>query len=218
MKIEIWSDIVCPFCYIGKRRFERALAAFEPKDKIEVFYRSFQLTPEVKTNPDISVVHHLADKKGISVEKAREMTTYVTEQAALEGLEYNMDKAVVANTFRSHRLLYHALAQGLQLAMKERLLKAYFIEGKNIDDIPTLMALSEEIGVTGARGVLEKDSYSDEVKRDILNSKQLGIQGVPFFVFDRKYGVSGAQDPKVFLETIEQSYNEWEEARLQSKG
>jgi predicted DsbA family dithiol-disulfide isomerase len=217
MKVEIWSDIVCPFCYIGKRRFERALAEFGQKDKIEVIYRSFQLTPEVKTDPEISVVNHLAEKKGISVEKALEMTAYVGEQAALEGLEYNMDNAIVANTFRCHRLLYHALAQGLQLAMKERLLKAYFIEGKNIDDIPTLIALSEEIGVTGAKAILENDSYSDEVKRDILNSKQLGIQGVPFFVFDRKYGVSGAQDSKVFLETIKQSFKEWEEASVQSK-
>jgi predicted DsbA family dithiol-disulfide isomerase len=218
MKVEIWSDIVCPFCYIGKRRFERALAEFGQKDKIEVIYRSFQLTPEVKTDPEISVVHHLAEKKGISVEKAREMTAYVSEQAASEGLEYHMDDAVVANTFNSHRLLCHALARGKQLAMKERLLKAYFIEGKNIDDIPTLIALSEEIGVTDAEFILEKDSYSDEVKRDILHSKQLGIQGVPFYVFDQKYGVSGAQDSKVFLETISQSFKEWEEATFQSKG
>jgi len=217
MKIEIWSDIVCPFCYIGKRRFENALANFDQKDQIEVIYRSFQLNPDIKTDTDKSVIQYLSESKSVSLEKAREMTEYVTQQATIEGLDYQMDRAVVANTFRSHRLLQLALAQGLQLETKERLLKAYFIEGENIDDIPTLIKLSNEIGLTNVAETLRSDNYSDEVKRDLLESKQIGIQGVPFFVFNRKYGISGAQESKVFAEAIEQSFKEWTEASLQSK-
>jgi len=217
MKIEIWSDIVCPFCYIGKRRFENALSNFNQKDQIEVIYRSFQLNPDIKTDTDKSVVQYLSESKSVSLEKAREMTEYVTQQAAIEGLDYQMDHAVVANTFRSHRLLQLALAQALQLETKERLLKAYFIEGENIDDIPTLIKLSNEIGLTNVAETLRSDNYSNEVKRDLLESKQIGIQGVPFFVFNRKYGVSGAQESKVFAEAIEQSFKEWAEAALQSK-
>ncbi|EPR67187.1 DsbA family oxidoreductase [Cyclobacterium qasimii] len=212
MKIEIWSDVVCPFCYIGKRRFEKALANFDQKDQIEVIYRSFQLNPEIKTDTDKTVVQYLSESKGVPLEQAAEMTAYVTQQAAIEGLEYQMDHAVVANTFRSHRLLQLALDQGLQLETKERLLKAYFIEGKNIDDIPTLIELSNEIGLTDVAETLQGDNYADEVERDILESKQFGIQGVPFFVFNRKYGISGAQEVKVFAEAIEQSFKEWVES------
>ena len=209
MKIEIWSDVVCPFCYIGKRRFENALANFDQKDQIEVIYRSFQLNPDIKTDTDKTVIQYLSESKGVSLEKAGEMTEYVTQQAAIEGLEYQMDHAVVANTFRSHRLLQLALDQGLQLETKERLLKAYFIEGRNIDDIPTLIELSNEIGLSNVEKTLNGDNYADEVKRDILESKQFGIQGVPFFVFNRKYEISGAQEVKVFAEAIEQSFKEW---------
>lgn len=218
MKIEIWSDIVCPFCYIGKRRFENALAKFDKKDQIEVIYKSFQLNPEIKTDMDKSVVQYLSESKGVTLEKAREMTEYVTQQAGIEGLDYKMDKAVVANTFRSHRLLHLALAQGLQLEMKERLLKAYFIEGKNIDDVSILTDLAKEVGITNAEETLSNDNFTDEVKRDLMESKQIGIQGVPFFVFNRKYGISGAQESKVFAEAIEQSFKEWEEDALQPKG
>jgi|TARA_R110002050_G_scaffold66907_7_gene144978 predicted DsbA family dithiol-disulfide isomerase len=218
MKIEIWSDIVCPFCYIGKRRFENALAKFDKKDQIEVIYKSFQLNPEIKTDMDKSVVQYLSESKGVTLEKAREMTEYVTQQAGIEGLDYKMDKAVVANTFRSHRLLHLALAQGLQLEMKERLLKAYFIEGKNIDDVSILADLAKEVGITDAEETLKNDNFTDQVKRDLMESKQIGIQGVPFFVFNGKYGISGAQESKVFAEAIEQSFKEWEEDALQPKG
>ncbi|AKP50688.1 DsbA family oxidoreductase [Cyclobacterium amurskyense] len=218
MKIEIWSDIVCPFCYIGKRRFENALAKFDKKDQIEVIYKSFQLNPEIKTDMDKSVVQYLSESKGVTLEKAREMTEYVTQQAGIEGLDYKMDKAVVANTFRSHRLLHLALAQGLQLEMKERLLKAYFIEGKNIDDVSILADLAKEVGITNAEETLKNDNFTDQVKRDLMESKQIGIQGVPFFVFNGKYGISGAQESKVFAEAIEQSFKEWEEDALQPKG
>jgi predicted DsbA family dithiol-disulfide isomerase len=215
MKVEIWSDVVCPFCYIGKRRFEKALADFSQKNQVEVIYRSFQLNPDIQTDTNKSVEQYLAESKGVSLNKAAEMTQYVTDQAALEGLDFQMKHAVVANTFRSHRILQLALAQGKQQAMKERLLKAYFIEGKNIDDIDILTNLSNEIGLTNIDETINDDSFSNEVKRDILESKQLGIQGVPFFVFNRKYGISGAQDTKVFAEAINQSFLEWQEENLQ---
>ena len=167
---------------------------------------------------DKSVVQYLSESKGVTLEKAREMTEYVTQQAGIEGLDYKMDKAVVANTFRSHRLLHLALAQGLQLEMKERLLKAYFIEGKNIDDVSILADLAKEVGITDAEETLKNDNFTDQVKRDLMESKQIGIQGVPFFVFNGKYGISGAQESKVFAEAIEQSFKEWEEDALQPKG
>ncbi|MBR9776734.1 MAG: DsbA family oxidoreductase [Cytophagales bacterium] len=217
MKVEIWSDVVCPFCYIGKRRFEKALNDFHQKDQIEVIYRSFQLNPDIQTDTNKSVEQYLSESKGVTLNKATEMTQYVTEQAASEGLGFHMENAVVANTFRSHRILQLALSQGRQQAMKERLLKAYFIEGKNIDDIDILTGLSHEIGLLYVEDTLQNDNFSNEVKRDILESKQLGIQGVPFFVFNRKYGISGAQDTKVFAEAINQSFNEWQEAEFQTE-
>ncbi|MDO6439816.1 DsbA family oxidoreductase [Cyclobacterium sp. 1_MG-2023] len=218
MKVEIWSDVVCPFCYIGKRRFEKALAGFSHKDQIEVIYRSFQLNPDIQTDNNKSVEQYLSESKGISLDKATEMTQYVTDQAALEGLGFQMKNAVVANTFRSHRILQLALSQGKQQAMKERLLKAYFIEEKNIDDIGVLTNLSNEVGLTNVEETIKTETFSEEVKRDILESKQLGIQGVPFFVFNRKYGISGAQDTKVFAEAINQSFMEWQEESLQAEG
>lgn len=218
MKVEIWSDVVCPFCYIGKRRFEKALAGFSHKDQIEVIYRSFQLNPDIQTDNNKSVEQYLSESKGISLDKATEMTQYVTDQAALEGLGFQMKNAVVANTFRSHRILQLALSQGKQQAMKERLLKAYFIEEKNIDDIGVLTNLSNEVGLTNVEETIKNETFSEEVKRDILESKQLGIQGVPFFVFNRKYGISGAQDTKIFAEAINQSFMEWQEESLQAEG
>ncbi|GAB3008098.1 DsbA family oxidoreductase [Cyclobacterium sediminis] len=217
MKVEIWSDVVCPFCYIGKRRFEKALANFSQKNQIEVIYRSFQLNPDIQTDTNKSVEQYLAESKGVTLSKATEMTQYVTDQAALEGLDFQMQNAVVANTFRSHRILQLALTQGKQQAMKERLLEAYFIEGKNIDDMGILSNLSSEVGLTNVEEITKTDTFSDEVKRDILASKQMGIQGVPFFVFNRKYGISGAQETKVFAEAINQSFLEWKEESLQSQ-
>ncbi|WP_339900953.1 DsbA family oxidoreductase [uncultured Cyclobacterium sp.] len=217
MKVEIWSDVVCPFCYIGKRRFEKALANFSQKNQIEVIYRSFQLNPDIQTDTNKSVEQYLAESKGVTLSKATEMTQYVTDQAALEGLDFQMQNAVVANTFRSHRILQLALTQGKQQAMKERLLEAYFIEGKNIDDMGILSNLSSDVGLTNVEEITKTDTFSDEVKRDILASKQMGIQGVPFFVFNRKYGISGAQETKVFAEAINQSFLEWKEESLQSQ-
>ncbi|SEJ13180.1 Predicted dithiol-disulfide isomerase, DsbA family [Cyclobacterium xiamenense] len=206
MIIEIWSDIVCPFCYLGKRKLEKALEAFPAEDAVSITYKSFQLMPDVPTQPGLSINAFLAREKGISLEQAQEMNAYVTEQANAMGLTYNLDRAVVANTFRAHRLLHHAKSLGLQSETKERLLKAYFTEGKNIDDTDTLLALAEEIGLTQVQQVLESDDYALDVRADVLEARQLGIKGVPFFVFNRKSAISGAQNVALFSETLAQAF------------
>jgi predicted DsbA family dithiol-disulfide isomerase len=204
MIIEIWSDIICPFCYIGKRRFEKALEKFEGKSNVQVTWKSYQLDPGLITNASKNVNQYLAQRKGISVEKAKEMNAYVTEMARSEGLIYNFDKAIVASSFDAHRLSHLAKRHGLQDAMEERLFAAYFTEGKNMADPAVLISLGKETGLdeTGISKMLESDLYADEVHNDIYEAQQIGVRGVPFFVFDNKYAVSGAQDSEVFLDVM----------------
>ena len=211
MKVEIWSDVVCPFCYIGKRRFEQALEEFQYAKDVELEWKSFQLSPQAETNPNQNINQFLAQHKGISVDEARKMHEYVTNMATGVGLEYNFDKTVVANTFNAHRMLHFSKKHGLQRETKERICLAYFTEGKNIDDMDTLIELGEEVGLEGKalRESLQTKEYSNDVIGDVVEAQQLGIRGVPFFVFDRKYAVSGAQDSRVFLETLERSFSEW---------
>jgi predicted DsbA family dithiol-disulfide isomerase len=213
MVIEIWSDVVCPFCYVGKRRFENALARFPHADDVEVVWKSFQLNPYVRSDPTISIHEHLAQEKGFDVKTARQLNDRVTRMASEEGLEYHFDKAVVANTFDAHRLVHFAEARGRQDAAEERLFRAYFTEGKNIADHATLVALGAEIGLDGdaLAAALANGSYADEVRADIDEARALGITGVPFFVLDRKYAVSGAQDSSLFLQALEQAFAEWRE-------
>lgn len=215
MTVEIWSDVVCPFCYIGKRRFEKALADFRGKDEIQVEWKSFQLSPEQVTDPSINIHQALAAHKGISEEEAREMNDYVTKMAAGVGLGYHFEKAIPANTFKAHRFLHLAKAQGKQDLAKERLMHAYFTEGKNIDDDQFLLALAKEIGLDGeiTGKILKTDTYASEVRADIAEAFKIGIHAVPCFVFDRKYGVSGAQDVSVFSEVLAQSFSEWKAAQ-----
>lgn len=209
--VEIWSDIVCPFCYLGKRKFEEALAQFEGKDQVRVVWKSFQLNPDVVTDTSISVYEHLSRSKGITEDVARQMAEGVTMRAKEVGLNYDFDKAVVANTFKAHCLLHLAKEHGLQNAAKERLLKVYFIEGMNVDDLDILVKLGVEVGLNAdeIRDKLTSDAFRDEVEEDIDLAQRFGISGVPFFVFDRKYAVSGAQEAPVFLQTLERSYGEW---------
>lgn len=211
MKIEIWSDVMCPFCYIGKRRFEQALEQFEYADDLEIVWRSFQLNPDLQTDPDISINQYLAESKGWPLDHARKMNQRVTEMAKEVGLEYKMDQAVVANSFDAHRLVQFAKAEGKDGEMEELLFNAYFTEGKNIADHKTLLALASECGFDSAetRKVLESDQYADQVKHDIEIASSMNIRGVPFFLFGRKYGVSGARETEVFLKTLKQSWNDW---------
>ena len=210
MKVEIWSDVVCPWCYIGKRRFETALTRFEQRDQIEVLWRSFQLDPTAPRTSDESLNQILSRKHGLTLRQANDTTNHVTELAALEGLEYHFDRAQSGNTFDAHRLIHLAAAHQLQDAMKERLMKAYFTEGLPIGNQDTLVQLATEVGLDRdeARTVLNSDTYADEVKADIEMATELGIRGVPFFVVDEKYGISGAQPAEVFLNALEQAWAE----------
>ena len=205
MKIEIWSDIMCPFCYIGKRKFEAALAAFDSKEEVEIEWKSFLLAPELKTDPTKNTHQFLAEHKGISLDEATGMNDNVSHIAAQVGLTYNFDKTVVANAFNAHRFLHFAKQHGKQHEAEEAVFKAYFTDGKNIDDAPTLMAIATQLGLdaNAFATAMGSGAYAEDVLADINEAQELGVRGVPFFVFDRKYAVSGAQDPAVFLETLE---------------
>jgi predicted DsbA family dithiol-disulfide isomerase len=210
LTIEIWSDVVCPWCYIGKRRFEAALERFEHRDEVSVLWRSFELDPDAPVNPDGSATERLAAKYGMSLERAEGMHANMTGLAAQDGLEYHLDLARGGNTFAAHRLIHEAAVHGHQAAAQERLMRAYFTEGEPISDRETLIRLVAELGVDAdeARAALEHDRFSEDVREDEALASQLGIQGVPFFVVERRYGVSGAQPPDVLLNVLERAWDE----------
>jgi len=219
MKVEIWSDVMCPFCYIGKRRFEEALQDFEHKDKIEIEWKSFQLNPDMKTNPDTNIDQYLADAKGWTLDYAKQLNQQVTQMAAEVGLEYNFDRAVVANSFNAHRFSHLAKKHGLGVEAEEILFRAYFTDGKNIDDNDTLVELGQRIGLDAnkIKEMLESNAYADEVKHDIAEAQQIGVRGVPFFVMNNKYAISGAQATPVFEETLEKAFGEWQSENTKPK-
>ena len=211
MKVQIWSDVMCPFCYIGKRRFEQALQQFDNKADIEIEWKSFQLNPHLKTDPSLNVTQYLADIKGWTIDHARQMNDHVTQMAAEVGLTYHMDKAIVANSFDAHRFAHLAKQNGKGEDAEEALFNAYFAEGKNIADHDTLAGLGESIGLDKVlvEQTLATNQYAADVQQDVAQAQQLGISGVPFFVLDNKYGISGAQAVPVFLQTLEKAYSEW---------
>lgn len=210
MKVEIWSDFMCPFCYIGKRRFEAALDQFAHKHDVDVVYRSFELDPNSKRVVDYDVHDMLAAKYGMSRERAKAMNDDVARQAGAVGLTYHFDTMIVTNTFDAHRLAHFAASCGKMHEMTERLLKAYFTDSLPIGDHETLAALAAEIGLdkNEAAAMLAGDEYTKEVRDDEQEALRLGVRGVPFFVIDRKYAVSGAQPSEVFLEALQKAWNE----------
>lgn len=216
MQVEIWSDIMCPFCYIGKRKFEAALDNFEHSEKIEVVWKSFQLNPDMQTDPTKNINQYLAEAKGWTLDHAKQMNDYVTGMAKEVGLQYDFDKAVLANSFDAHRLIQLAKKHGKGDAAEERLFKAYFTEGENTADHQTLLRLGIEIGLDAdkIKSMLTSDQYAEAVDRDIYEAQQVGVRGVPFFVFNQKYAVSGAQGSEVFLGALNKSFGEWEEPKL----
>jgi predicted DsbA family dithiol-disulfide isomerase len=208
MKVEIWSDVVCPWCYIGKRRFESALAQFAHRDQVEVIWRSFQLDPRAPRHGEQKTTEMLAQKYGVSVEQALKMQARVSAVAAQEGLEYHLDQTRHENTFDAHRLLHLAAERGLQAEAEERFFRAHFTEGKALGDNETLVQLAAEIGMAedDARAVLDSDAYTEAVRADIRRARLFGIQGVPFFAIDEQYGVSGAQPAEVLKAVLEQAW------------
>ena len=201
MKVEIWSDIGCPFCYIGKKRFEQALAQYEQAGQVDVVYRSFELDPNAPRDYGHGVHEMLASKYGMSVEQAKEMNAGVIGQARELGLAYNMDKVVLTNTFDAHRLIRLAEQHGLMQQMAERLFQAYFTDGLHVGDHAVLADLAEQVGLdrTEAERMLAGDSFGEQVRADEREAGRLQIRGVPYFVFNRRYAVSGAQSPEALL-------------------
>ena len=204
MQVEIWSDIACPWCYVGKRRFEAALDRFEHRDVVEVIWRSFELDLMAPPERKGERAAHLAAKYGINVEEARDMEQRMTDEAAREGLDFRFDIARSGSTFDAHRLVHLAKEHGLQDEMKERLLRAYFGEGELMSDHHTLVRLAGEVGVDQdeAREMLAGDRHSDAVRDDERTAHQLGITAVPTFVVDRAMGVSGAHPADTLLEVL----------------
>lgn len=210
MKIEVWSDYVCPFCYIGKRQLEMAIKDTGYGDQIEVEYKSFLLDPTTPLDAKDSVYSSLARKYNISVEQAKNMTKGVAERAKEVGLEYDFDIMKEANTVAAHRLAKWAATKQKGAEFSERVLKAYFLEGKAIGQHDILLSLVDELGLdkTEAQQVLNSNQFAEDIERDIYDAQQIGVRGVPFFVFNNKYGISGAQPQKLFEQTIEKAANE----------
>jgi predicted DsbA family dithiol-disulfide isomerase len=212
MKVEVWSDVMCPFCYIGKRKFEQALAQFADKDKIQLVWRSYQLDPTISDSTEKDYRKHLQQKKGWGDQQAKDILDNVTQMAADVGLEYHFEKALVANTFKAHRFAHYAHQYKLQDAAEEALFIAHFVEGKDISDNEALADMGQKMGLDkeDVLRFLTTEEMTEAVKNDITEAEQIGVSGVPFFVFDRKYAISGAQDEAVFLNTLSQSYAEWQ--------
>ncbi|WP_432713894.1 DsbA family oxidoreductase [Pedobacter sp.] len=210
MKIDIWSDIRCPFCYIGKRKFEAALALFEHKDQVEVEWHSFELDPQAKTQPGQNAYAYLAAAKGQSLEWSKEMHQYVSQSAAENGLSFNFDDMVIANSFDGHRLIQLAKSLGLAEQAEEALFKAHFVNAQNIADKDTLVQLGTAIGLDAqvVKEMLESDAFTDEVRYDEQVAQTIGITGVPFFIIKEKYTISGAQPAETFLNALNQGWQE----------
>lgn len=209
VKVEIFSDVVCPWCAIGKRRFERALDLFEHAEVVEVVWRSFELDPRAPAVEHADLAEHLAAKYGMSLAEARASQERLTRMAGEEGLDFHFERASRANTFDAHRLLHFAREQGLQGELKGRLLSAYFSEGAVVSDHAELVRLAEEVGLDGgeAAEVLSSGMYGDQVRADEAEARELGVNGVPFFVIDRRYGISGAQSTQTVLGALREAWS-----------
>jgi predicted DsbA family dithiol-disulfide isomerase len=204
MKIEVWSDFVCPFCYIGKRRLETALNNFEHKDEVELVFKSFELDPSAKKKYGENINELIAQKYGITVEKAKESNDQLVEQAKAVGLKYNFDDLIPTNSFDAHRLAHYAKSEGKMNELAERIFKGYFVDSLNISDDKVLAALAGEVGLDSEKAlrILESDQYSAEVRNDEESASKFRVGGVPYFVFDNKYAVSGAQPTDLFLDVL----------------
>lgn len=216
LKIQIWSDIMCPFCYIGKRRIEEALQLFEHAAAVAIEWKSFQLDAGFIASPDDNMVEHLAEKYRKDNDWAQNMLDNMTQNAKEAGLDFHFEKAVLANSLNAHRLLHLAKKHNLANDLEELLFKGYLTEGKNVNDLNTLAELGLEVGLKTEeiKQVLYSDAFANEVQQDIKEANSIGVQGVPFFVFDNKYAISGAQPATAFLKTLDKV---WEEGKFESK-
>ena len=211
MTIAIWSDMVCPFCCIGKKHLDAALAQFPERDHIALEWHSYQLAPDFHPQPGKNAHEVLAEYKRIPVEAARAMNTHVAQTAAQSGIVFDMDRMQWANTFHAHRLVQLSKKYQLDHALEQRLFEAVFCNGENIGSLTRLHAIAMEVGIPGqeAHAVLNSNAYADEVRRDIVQSQALGLHGVPFFVVDEKIAFSGALPVEHFLKVISKTYTDW---------
>jgi protein disulfide-isomerase len=207
---------MCPFCYIGKRRIEEALQNFKHKDSVTIEWKSFQLDANFIASPDDTIIDHLADKYRKDSDWAQTMIDNMTQNAKNAGLDFHFEKAILANSFHAHRLLHLAKKYNLANELEELLFKAYLTDGKNVNDLDTLSKLGKEVGIDSEeiKQVLNSNEFAKEVQQDIEQAQAIGVQGVPFFVFDDKYAISGAQPATTFLQTLERV---WLEGNFDSK-
>jgi predicted DsbA family dithiol-disulfide isomerase len=210
MKIEIWSDVMCPFCYIGKRHLEKALAELPFGSEIELEWKSYQLDPKYKNTDGEDLYAYFAKNKGIAKEQAQQITAQVLEMASNVGLNINFDKSIPANSFNAHQLIHLAAKLDKQTEMEEALFAAHFVDGLDIDDVEVLVNVAEALGFDGneAREAIVNKKFEEQVRYDIYEGQQIGVKGVPFFVLNQKYGLSGAQPVEAFKQAITQAYNE----------
>jgi predicted DsbA family dithiol-disulfide isomerase len=210
VRIDIWSDVVCPWCYIGKRRLETALSQFDHRDDVELYWHAFELDPQAQAAAPGQQVAKLVAKYGLTEDQARESLSSLRATGAQEGLELRLDLSRSSNTFDAHRLLAFAADAGRQAELKERLMRAYFSEGSDVGDHDTLRLLAIEVGLSDSdvSELLAGDRYADQVRNDEAQARQLGISGVPFFVLDAKFGVSGAQPAAVFSQALQRAWDE----------
>ena len=210
MKIEIWSDFVCPFCYIGKRKLEQALETFPHRDEVTIQFKSYQLDPDAKYDPELSFDETFSKLKGMPLEQVKAMNEQVRQHAEQVGLTYHFDTMKYANTFDAHRVAQYAEKNGKGDEITERFFYAHFTESKLLSDQGTLVELASEVGLNEAevKEVLETNKFTEEVEADIEMAQNIGVQGVPFFVFNRKYAVSGAQPTETFLTALEKVWEE----------
>ncbi|HUH74994.1 MAG TPA: DsbA family oxidoreductase [Chitinophagales bacterium] len=213
MKIEIWSDVVCPFCYIGKRHFEESLAKFSEVEHLDIEWKSFQLDPEGQPDPQKDAYTHLAEKKQKSIDWSISVHQQITETAAKSGLEFRFDIAKPANTLLAHRLIQLAKTKHLGEAAEEALFKAHFTDGIDLNKFEEIEKIGHAIGLD-TDPLKDENAFVENVRMDLYEAKQLGISSVPIFVFDNKYGVSGAQPVELFTSTLEKAFSEWENVNL----
>jgi predicted DsbA family dithiol-disulfide isomerase len=209
MEVKIWSDVRCPFCYIGKRKFEAALEQFPEKDKVKITWKSFQLDPTLETRADMNSIDYFVKTKGVSKEQAKQMFSGATQMAKEVGLDFNLEDSVLANSFKAHKLIQMAKSKDLGDEIEEALFKAHFEDAKNIDNLEVLVEIAASIGMNAAEveQMLESDDFDYEVKQDEMEARNIGVTGVPFFVFDDRYAVSGAQPTEAFLQTLQKTIN-----------
>ncbi|REC45335.1 DsbA family oxidoreductase [Chryseobacterium pennipullorum] len=210
MKIEIWSDIMCPFCYIGKNNFEQALQKLPFKDEVEVEWKSFQLDPSLDPDKTQNTIQYFREKKGVAEAQATQMLSQVTQMGKGAGIDFDFEKALITNTFKAHKLLHFAKKHNRSNEMEEALFIAHFIEGKNVADPEVLVSLAEKLGIDKGEAIkaVTSDELDYEVNQDIQEARNNGVSGVPFFVLNGKYAVSGAQPVEVFENALQQTYKE----------